>query len=108
MDYERYRQAVKKKVCEHCVDLGENGECALTGDRKCGVEIYLERIVGVVHAVHSNRLEDYIRVLRERICSSCKNQNPDGSCLLRSEADCGLDRFFELIVETIEEVDAQK
>ena len=37
---------------------------------------------------------------------NCKNQSPDGTCKLRNAADCGLDRYFELIIEAIEEVDA--
>jgi hypothetical protein len=107
MELERYQEAIRKKVCAHCVDLGEDGKCTLTRDQKCGVELYLDQIVPVVQSVRSDKLEDYVTVLRERVCSQCKNQNKDGKCQLRSNADCGLDRFFELIVEAIEEVDAK-
>ena len=105
MDYERYREAIRRKVCEHCIDLDEKGRCTLTGDERCGVELHLEKIVDVVHSVRSTNLGDYVRVLRERVCASCKNQNPDGTCRLRGEADCGLDRYFALVVEAIEEAD---
>ena len=47
MNYEPYRQAILKKVCEHCVDSDERGNCALTSGRQCGVELYLEAIVDV-------------------------------------------------------------
>ncbi|MBI3999752.1 MAG: hypothetical protein HY351_03975 [Candidatus Omnitrophica bacterium] len=104
---EVYRNAIRKKVCEHCIDLSEAGHCTLTGDRQCGVELYLGKIIEVVHSIQSPHLQDYVKVLRERVCTSCKNQNPDGTCRLRSEADCGLDRYFALVVETIEEVDKQ-
>ena len=107
MDTERYRQAVYEKVCKHCVDLGEDGRCTLTGDRQCGVQIYLEKIVEAVHGVQSQNLDDYVKVLREKVCASCKNQFPDGTCRLRSETDCGLDRYFSLVVEAIEGVDAR-
>ena len=107
MDIERYREAVRKKVCQKCLDLDEHGYCSLTDERECGVLLHLEMIVDVVHTAHSDKLEDYIRLLRERVCSNCKNQSPDGTCRLRSQTDCGLDRFFELIVEAIEEVDAK-
>lgn len=107
IDCERYRQAIYEKVCRHCIDLGEDGRCTLTEDRQCGAQIHLEKIVEAVHAVHSRNLEDYVKVLREKVCASCKNQNPDGTCRLRSEADCGLDRYFALIVEAIEETDAR-
>lgn len=107
IDCERYRQAIDEKVCRHCIDLGEDGRCTLTGDQQCGVQIHLEKIVEAVHAVQSRNLEDYVKVLREKVCASCKNQNPDGTCRLRSEADCGLDRYFALIVEAIEETGAR-
>ena len=105
MDYEPYRQAIKKKVCEHCVDLGEDGRCALTSDRKCGIETHLERIIDVVQVVRGGKMEDYLAVLRANVCSVCENSSPDGSCQLRIHADCGLDRFFELVIEAIDEVD---
>ena len=102
-DLRRYREAIRKKVCERCIDLDENGHCTLTGDRQCGVEIYLDKIVAVVQSVHSEHIQDYMSALRERVCAFCKNQNPDGTCRLRSEADCGLDRYFVLAVEAVEE-----
>ena len=105
MNYDKYRQAIVNRVCSHCIVCAENGKCTLTGEDRCGVEIHLEKIVDVVHSVKSPRLEDYVKVLREKVCKTCKNQNPDGTCQLRSVADCGLDRYFELVVEAIEEVD---
>ena len=105
MDYERYRQAIAKKVCQHCIDLAEEGWCALSGDRRCGVELYLEKIVDVIHSVTSPNLQDYVNALREQVCHFCENQNPDGTCRLRSEADCGLDRYFALVAEAVEEAD---
>lgn len=107
MDYESYRQAIRKKVCDHCIDLAEGGKCTLTGDRQCGVELYLEKIVDVVHSIKSPHLGDYVQALRNQVCAFCKNQNPDGTCRLRGETDCGLDRYFALVVEAIEEVDGK-
>ncbi|MBI1978181.1 MAG: hypothetical protein HYS55_05460 [Candidatus Omnitrophica bacterium] len=107
MDYEPYRRAISKKVCGHCIDLAEDGRCTLTGEERCGVELYLEKIVDVVHSIKSTNLADYVQALRKQVCSSCKNQNPDGTCRLRGEADCGLDRYFALVVEAIEEVDTR-
>ena len=97
MDYEKYRQAIRKKVCEHCVDWGQNGRCVLASDHPCGIEIYLEKIVDVVHAVHSGNVKDYVDVLRKKVCIDCRNEKADHTCELRTAADCGLDRFFELV-----------
>ena len=108
LNYEIYRNAIRKKVCQHCIDLSEEGECTLSGDEQCGLELYLTDIVDVVHSVKSDKLEDYVRALREQVCAFCKNQNPDGTCRLRMEADCGLNRYFGLVVEAIEEVDSRR
>jgi hypothetical protein len=105
VNYIPYREAIKNKVCSHCVDCTEERKCALTGEDRCGVEIHLEKIVQVVRSVKSARLEDYVKALRDRVCSQCKRQNLDGTCQLRNVAECGLDRYFELVVEAIEEVD---
>jgi hypothetical protein len=106
-DFQKYREAVRKKVCQHCIDFAkEKDECALTEDERCGVEMFLEKIVEVVHFVHSDKLDDYVVVLRQKVCADCKSQSPDGICTLRTKAACGLDRYFELVVEAIEEVDA--
>jgi hypothetical protein len=105
LNNESYRQAVRWKVCAHCIDLGEDGRCTLTGDRQCGVELYLDKIVEVVHSIESTRIQDYVNALRERVCAQCKNQNPDGTCRVRRDLDCGLDRYFALVVEAIEEAD---
>ena len=107
IQYQSYKEAIRKRVCAHCVDFGADGQCKLSGDRQCGVEIYLDKIVETIHSVKSSRLQDYISALRQDVCSQCKNQNPDGTCRLRSEAECGLDRYFEIVVEAIEEVDRQ-
>jgi hypothetical protein len=104
MDLEKYRKAVYGKVCSHCIDLGESGKCTLEGDLKCGVELYLEKIIDVVKSVKSDKLDDYVKALREQVCSHCKDQSPDGTCQLREDVDCGLDRYFVLVVEAVEEV----
>ena len=105
MDIEKIRQAVHKKVCVHCIDLDENGKCTLTGERQCGVERHLEKIIDVVRSVDSKNIDDYVQKLREIVCHDCKNQNSDGRCQLRNDADCGLDRYFALVIEAIEETE---
>ncbi len=105
MAYARYLQAIRQKVCAHCIERAETNECTLSGHNKCGVELYLPSIVALVQSIKTERLEDYVELLREKVCSGCKNKNPDGTCQLRSDADCGLDRYFALVIEAIEEVD---
>ena len=91
----RYKEAILKRVCEHCVDLGADGHCTLKGENACGVELCLDKIIDVVHSVHSNKLQDYVDELRKHVCFECKNQMPDGNCSMRAAANCGIDRFFD-------------
>lgn len=107
MNYNKYREAIHEKVCKRCIELAEDGVCGLTGHDQCGVELHLPDIVKVVQSVKSLQLKDYVEELRKVVCGKCKNKNMDGTCQLRSDADCGLDRYFELVVEAIEEVDGK-
>ena len=108
MEIELYRKSIYEKVCKHCIDLGKDGKCTLTDEMKCGVEMYLPEIVKVVQSVKSPYISDYIKKLRDLVCTHCANQNADGTCNFRLAADCGLDRYFLLIVEAIEEVDRSR
>lgn len=105
MDVEKYRRAIYERVCRHCIDFGIDGKCTLPPYLKCGVELYLEKIVRAVHSVKSTKIDDYTKALRDYVCVHCRNVSADGRCRLRETLDCGLDRYFELVVEAIEEVD---
>ena len=100
----RYELAIRRKVCEHCIDLKENHQCALSEEDICSIRAYLDQIIEAVRSVKSQNMADYIEALRKKICEPCKHQKKDGSCELRDSRDCALDRYFELIIEAIEEV----
>ncbi|MBI4547154.1 MAG: hypothetical protein HY707_04185 [Ignavibacteriae bacterium] len=101
---EQYWQAVQQRVCLNCIDSDGYGNCRLTGEDACGLKYHFPRIVDTVLSVHSDRIEPYVEALRKNVCVFCKHQSPDGKCSFRSNLDCGLDRYFPLIVETIEGV----
>ena len=65
------------------------------------------QIVETIHSVKSDKMEPYIEALRRNVCVYCKHQSPDGKCTFRVNLDCGLDRYFPLIIEAIEEVSDQ-
>jgi hypothetical protein len=46
--------------------------------------------------------------LKEKVCKECRTQDENGNCYLREDANCSLDRYFSVIVETIQKVDAGK
>ncbi len=100
-------QAVQHKVCARCVDGDGHGRCRLNGEDACGLKLHFPRIVETVLAVQSNTIEQYIEALRQNVCVDCKHQSADGICTSRSNLDCGLDRYFPLVIEAIESVRLQ-
>ena len=102
---EQYWQAVQQRVCVKCIDSDpakRDGNCRLTGEDACGLKYHFPQIVDTVLSVHSDNLEPYVEALRRNVCIFCKHQSSDGKCSFRSNLDCGLDRYFPLIVEAIE------
>lgn len=107
MDLQEYMNAIRQRVCSVCIDAVCHGDefvrCALPIDRACPVEEHLPQIVDVVTRVNSHLMADYEKALRETVCAICEQSDAD-FCVLRSQADCPLDRYFMLIAEAIYEV----
>lgn len=101
---ENYRQVIQQKVCAKCIDRDSLGNCLLSEENTCALRTYLSRIVEAVLSVQSMMLDPYVAALRSHVCSECRNQSFDATCSLRRSLDCGLDRYFPLVVEAIEEV----
>ena len=101
--FEEYAEAIRQKVCAKCIDRGMYGQCGLTTDQQCAVELHLPEIVRSVLSVKSDSLDRYLESLRTNVCGVCTHQTRDGSCMLRKQLDCGLDRYFPLIIEAIEQ-----
>ena len=93
---------VQQRVCSHCIDSSAKGACRLPADQECGLRRHFSSIVTTVLAVHSDSLGPYVNALREHVCSLCDHQTLDGQCVVRNEVECGLDRYFPMIVEVIE------
>ena len=102
-ELERYWEAVKYGVCAKCLDGDGHGNCRLTGEEDCGVKLHFPRIVETILSVESEKLDAYVQALRNNVCVTCKHQSPDGTCLIRRHVDCGLDRYFPMIVKAVEE-----
>jgi hypothetical protein len=104
----QYWDAVRSKVCEHCVDGDGSGNCRMTPGQECALQAHFPEIVRAVLSVKSDSTEPYIAALRLDVCSTCKHQSPDGKCTLRTHLDCGLDRYFPLVIDAIEAVNATR
>lgn len=103
---DKYLKDIKQNVCAICVDSNEKGGCTLNEKETCAVELYLPQIVEIVHNADSENFQELQNKLRETICVECRTQE-GGNCYLREDANCSLDRYFHLIVDTIQKVDAR-
>ena len=99
-------KAIRKNICAICADSTDDGNCTLTEKELCAVEYYLPKILEVVHSINSEEMEDYHKELKNTVCAECEAAENKESCYLRDDANCSLDRYFPLIVETIQKVDA--
>lgn len=104
---DKYLTAIHQNICSICVDSSEKGKCTLNAHEYCALELYLPKIVEIVHKTESDNMDDYVRSLRFGICLDCRTQAEDGSCYLREDINCSIDRYFPLIVETIQKVDRE-
>ena len=100
---DKYLEAIKEKVCTHCIDAGQDGDCRISTSRDCTIETNYNRIVKSILATKSNRYEDYVAGLRENVCENCSYGEPD-QCDDRNQVECPLDRYYPMIVDAIEEV----
>lgn len=101
-----YWTAVQQKVCKACCDGDGAGGCMLSRGQACALENSFEEIVNAVRSVKSYDVQPYTDAIRLGVCAFCKHQSVDGTCLIRAEVDCGLDRYLPLVIEAIEQVDA--
>ncbi len=100
---EQLWQALQGRVCVKCLDGDGQGACRIGRNGFCALKEYFPAIVEVVSQVQSVSILPYEEQLRLKVCSRCKEQSPEGRCMLREHVDCALDRYFPLIVEVIEE-----
>jgi len=105
---DRYWEAVRRKVCEKCLDGDGAGNCRLTPGQVCALQDHFPEVVNAVLSVKSGQVQPYVDALRLDVCAVCKQQSPEGTCRLRTQLDCGLDRYFPLVVEAIEAVNLER
>jgi hypothetical protein len=104
---DKYLKALKENVCSICVDSSEKGLCTLNAKESCAVELFLPKILELIHSNGNANIHEMQTKLRETICVECRTQE-NGNCYLREDANCSLDRYFLLIVEIVQKVDLGK
>ncbi|MGD8778543.1 MAG: hypothetical protein PVH88_06225 [Ignavibacteria bacterium] len=103
----KYIKAIRENICSICIDSDENGICTLSNNEICAVEHHFPKIIEVINDNDTENIDELVTVLREEVCSECNSQNEEGTCNLRDDANCSLDRYFPVIAETIRKVEAE-
>ena len=94
---------VRAQVCSVCSDRLDNGTCGLEKPSDCALFRSFPQVAEAIRSVKSDDIGDYIRAIREKVCSICSGQHADGSCTPRAEVRCALDAYAVLIVGALEE-----
>lgn len=94
---------LKRLICPVCIERKADGTCALTALRECPITTHVGRLVEVTLSVKSNRMEEYVKKVREDICSICQAPSfPGNECGIRQEGHCALDAHLLPIVQMID------
>lgn len=102
-------EAIRKYVCERCVDYGQDNICHSHDPEGCGIFRNLPDLLVIARELHDLKLEAYAKAVRERICFKCKNSQTAGEkCEIREHAECGLDNYLPLVIEALETIDPGK
>ena len=96
-------EILRQRICSVCVDRNVDGTCSLNQQHECALFDRFPRIVRAISRVNSDNIDDYVNAIREDVCVDCVNQALDGTCKLREEVRCVLDRYLLLIIGAIEE-----
>ena len=94
---------VRKRICSVCTERTVQGQCGLEDPGDCAMFRLFPQVAQAIQSVSSNDISDYITAIRARVCSTCHDQQSDGSCESRQRVLCALDAYLLLVVDAIEE-----
>jgi hypothetical protein len=100
---EELEAIVRERICRVCTDRTVNGDCGLEDPSSCALFHLFPQVAQAVQSVNSDDIRDYIRAIREQVCSVCSEQTSDGECESRKQVQCSLDAYLLPIIDAIEE-----
>ena len=100
---EELEAIVRERICRVCTDRTVNGDCGLEEPSSCALFRLFPQVAQAVQSVNSDDIRDYIRAIREQVCSVCSEQTSDGECESRKQVQCSLDAYLLPIIDAIEE-----
>ena len=100
---EELEAIVRERICRVCTERTVDGACGLDDPSECSLFRLFPQVARAVQSTYSDDIRDYIRAIREQVCSVCHGQTPDGECESRKEVRCALDAYLLPIIDAIEE-----
>ena len=94
---------VRERICHVCSDRTVDGGCGLEDPTSCALFRLFPQVARAVQSTSSDDIRDYIRAIREQVCSVCNEQGPDGECETRKQVRCALDAYLLPVIDAIEE-----
>ena len=105
---EELETIIRATVCRVCTDRDNDGSCGLEDPGSCALFRLFPQVARAIQATHSDDIRDYVRAIREQVCSVCRMQDAEGQCETREKVECALDAYLLLVVDAIEEATGRK
>jgi len=105
---EELERIVRDQICRVCSDRKEDGSCGLEEPATCALFRLFPQVARAIQSTHSDDIRDYVRAIREQVCTICQQQALDGTCETRESVACALDAYLLLVVDAIEEATGRK
>ncbi|MBS1902943.1 MAG: hypothetical protein JSS75_04500 [Bacteroidetes bacterium] len=93
---------MRERVCLHCIDSDQYGNCRIGGNKECTIASNFETIVNIIQQTNSERLEDYVGAVRRNICRECE-YGSIANCNERDTVECQLDRYLPLVIDVVDQ-----
>jgi hypothetical protein len=94
---------VRERICSVCTDRTVDGACGLEDPSGCALFRLFPQVARAVQSTSSEDIRDYIRSIRQQVCSVCEGQTTGGECESRKQVQCALDAYLLPIIDAIEE-----
>jgi len=105
---EQLETIIRATVCRVCTDRNNDGFCGLEDPGSCALFRLFPQVARAIQTTHSDDIRDYVKAIREQVCSVCRMQDDEGHCETREKVECALDAYLLLVVDAIEEATGRK
>ena len=105
---EELETIIRATVCRVCTDQDSDGSCSLVDPGSCALFRLFPQVAHAIQTTDSDDIRDYVKAIREQVCSLCRMQDAEGHCETREKVECALDAYLLLVVDAIEEATGRK